>query len=44
MDDEALRIAAGLPEGFFEVHRGLEREGPGAPEDVQTVDIRSRAV
>ena len=23
-----------LPEGFFEVHRGLHREGPGLPEDV----------
>lgn len=29
-----MSVEAGLPEGFFELHRGLPREGPGRPEDV----------
>jgi len=29
-----VSVEAGLPEGFFELHRGLPREGPGRPEDV----------
>lgn len=29
-----MSVEARLPEGFFELHRGLPREGPGRPEDV----------